>query len=319
MKSILATPVPRRTDTAAATLTAYFFDLEKSEQAAQYAALLEQFKARRLERRDSHMPEWASPEKTRFFEFWKMIDKAAGRPEPDAGARPFVSPSGEWSAPVSIELAHVFNDQMNSAPPLNARLFDWCEARVTNRSIRHGYYITSDELQHARKTTCACGYCGAQYPDTEPGQFCGACLESQYLKRDELHLLRLRRVADDKPHANRAPLTPDERAALLPLYEEARIKGLTERGKARREKQLADLHADYEKTVRIATTKRDAYMWLHERGIDLSHVIYYDHVPKFSFGWNNHIEGAELEHITAILNKEGDAFPWTFDINPPKR
>jgi hypothetical protein len=314
MKQIFATVEPKRADTAAATLTAYFFEIDKPEQAAQYAALVEKFKAAGLTPWNSYMPEFASPEKTRFFEFWKMIDKAAGRPEPDASRRPLVSPSGEWSAPVSIELANIFDNQMNSAAPLSARLFDWSEAIVTNKRIKHGYYVTSDELQQARANTCACGYCGAQYQHAEPGQFCGACLESSYLKRDDLHLLRLRRVSD-KSTASRPPLSPEERAEVLPLFEKARIEGLTKRGQERRAKQRADVAADYEKTVKTATIKRDAYTWLLDRGVDLSNVIYYSHTDRFAFGWNNHVEGEELEHLRGILSE----FPYAFDLNPPKK
>lgn len=308
------TPTPKALQTAAAVMHVFFFEIDDAEQAAQYAAIAEARRTAGVRMWDSHMPVNASPEKTKFFEFWKMIDKAAGRPEMDPNRRPLQSPCGVWSAPVTIELQHLFNNQMNSAAPLNARLFDWHEAIVTNKRIKHGYWIESAELQHARANTCACGYCGAQYENATPGDFCGACLESEYLTRDNLHLLRLRRVSDDD-RANRAPLSPEERAAVIPAFDEARIKGTTARGIARRAKQRADVAAKYEKAIKVATTERDAHTWLLDRGFDLSNVIYYSHTDKFAFGWRSHIEGAELEHLRATLAD----FPFNFEINPPKK
>lgn len=308
------TPEPKRLNTAAAVLTAYYFEIDDEAQAAQYAAIVEARRAAGLAMWDSHMPVNASPEKTRFFDFWKMIDKAAGRPEMDAGRRPLQSPCGQWSAPVTIELQHVFDNQMNSAAPTNARLFDWSEAIVTNKKIKHGYWIESPELQQARASTCACGYCGAQYENGTPGDFCGVCLESEYLTLDNLHLLRLRRVSE-KSNASRPPLSAKERAVVIPAFHEARIKGTTARGIARRAKQRADVAATYEKAIKVATTERDAKTWLLDRGVDLSKVIYYSHTDKFAFGWSQHIEGEELEHLRGLLAD----FPFSFEINPAKR
>jgi hypothetical protein len=304
MSITFATRAPKALQTAAATLTVYYFDVSNAEQAAEYAAIVEGRRAAGVAVWSSQSPQ---PFDKKFSDYWKSIDTHAGRPYDPFGAR------GVWSAPVTVELEFVFDNQMNSAAPLNARLFDWSEPRYPNANIKHGYFVESDELRRARETTCACGYCGAQYENAEPGQFCAACLESQYLKIDELHLLRLRRIAD-KSNASRSPLTAEERAELLPMFEKARTEGITKRGIARRAKQRAVVAAEFDKVVKEATIKRNAYSWLLDNGIEIDNVIYYAHRDVFTFGWRQHVEGAELDRLRGKLTD----FPFNYEINPSK-
>lgn len=310
-KIVFAKHAPKQVLTASATLTAYYFDLNDEAQTAQYVAVVKARRAAGLTSWDNHMPVNASPEKTRFLAYWDMIDKAAARPELDAARRPLVPPCGTWSAPVTIELSTVFDNQMNSAAPTNARLFDWCEAVVTNKSIKHGYWIESPELQQARATTCACGYCGKQYENGTPGQWCMECIESPYLDMKTLPLLRLQMVNDK---SDRPALSDEECAELLPIFEEARTRGITARGKARKVAQRAAILADYEKTVSVAAIERDGKLWCNDNGIDTSLVIYYSHTKRWAFNWQERMSADELDRLRGIVA----AFPFAHDIKPSK-
>lgn len=306
-KIIFANHAPKQRLSVSAVLTAYYFDVSDEAQAAQYWALVEARRAAGLTPWDSHMPVNASPEKTRFFAHWDMIDNLAGRPKMQAGLRPLVIPHGTWAAPVTIEIKHLFDNQMNSAAPTNARLFDWSKAVVTNKNIKHGYWIESAELEQARATTCACGYCGAQYENGTPGEFCSQCIDSEHLDIATLHLLRLQMVNDKR---NRAKLTEAERAELLPIFEKARTEGMTARGIARIAKQRADIFADYEKTIEKATIERDGKLWCNDNGIDTYHAIYYSHTKRWAFNWQENLKGDEL----ARLVEKVKTFPFAFDV-----
>ncbi|NCD11246.1 MAG: hypothetical protein EOL93_01735 [Epsilonproteobacteria bacterium] len=99
---------------------------------------------------------------------------------------------------ISIETDHLFNNQFNADCETlkNHRVFDWFEKLIDNNKIKDGYYIVPTyELCDLLCSTFKCGYCGKQYNSAGDG-FCHACLDSQYLKSKELHLLQLRNIPE---------------------------------------------------------------------------------------------------------------------------
>lgn len=305
-KIIFAKHAPKTLQTASAMLTAYRFDLGTTEGAAMYAALVEGRAAAGVVPFKSHIYEPGLDKA--HSEFTTLIAAHVGMPEHVK----FNHPGGAWSAPVTIELDTVFDNQMNSAAPLNARLFDWSHNTYPNRHVVSGHYVESAELQQARATTCACGYCGKQYENGTPGQWCIECIESPYLDVETLPLLRLLMVNDKR---ERTPMfTDEERAELLPIFEEARTRGITARGKARKVAQRAAILADYEKTVSVAAIERDGKLWCNDNGIDTSLVIYYSHTKKWAFNWQERMSADELERLRGIVA----AFPFAHDIKPSK-
>lgn len=300
-KIIFAKHAPKQRLTASATLTAYRFDLGTEEGKAQYAALVAGRAAAGVKPFASHIYNPGLDDT--HTKYMNSIQAHVCMPEDVK----FNHPGGAFSAPVTIELEHVFDNQMNSAAPLNARLFDWSHNTYPNRHIVAGHYVESAELQHARATTCACGYCGKQYENGTPGQWCMECIESPYLDMATLPLLRLQLVNDKR---DRPALSDEERAELLPIFEEARTRGITARGKARIAKQRADILADYEKTISVAAIERDGKMWCNDNGIDTGLIIYYSHTKRFAFNWQGKLQGDEL----ARLAEKVASFPFPFDM-----
>ncbi len=145
----------------------------------------------------------------------------------------------------------------------------------------------------------------------EPAQkgyvFCPHCIGSEYLKETDLHITRLKAIDDE---SNCAPLTDAERAHLMPLYKEAQIHGHTERDKKRIAAARATVAKDYDRAIRAATAKRDAFTWLMDNGIKLDNVIYYDHTETFCFGWRTPL-GPEL--LSALLDVISE-FHWRYQL-----
>ncbi len=99
---------------------------------------------------------------------------------------------------VTIEADHLFADQFNADCETlkNYRVFYWFEKLIDNSKIKVGYYIVPTyELCDLLCSTFKCKYCGSQYDSIGDG-FCHACLENQYLKPKDLHMLQLRNIPE---------------------------------------------------------------------------------------------------------------------------
>ena len=101
---------------------------------------------------------------------------------------------------IHLETKHLFNNQWNTAPTDTSehglRVFDWDECIFPNKDIKQGYWLEqTEEMKRVRKNTFKCGFCGAQYTDPPANGFCDKCLDSEYLRESELHLLRLKPIA----------------------------------------------------------------------------------------------------------------------------
>lgn len=225
-------------------------------------------------------------------------------------------PEGERSEVVEIETDHIFSNQFNTAD--GRRVFDWYEAYLAYgnarppRKVGHWVEITP-EIAAARRDTHKCGYCGKLYgPYHTPAPadgFCAACLDSPYLKPEDLKLLRLRRVVDDGPPFKDTPeLTEEERAALMPRYVERQTTGADSRAKKARDKQRADVIEKTAKAIDAATEKREGMLWLLDQGINLDNVIYYEHTRKFCFGWRQPVSAEVKSKLLDLLCEFGHAY-----------
>jgi hypothetical protein len=222
---------------------------------------------------------------------------------------------------ITLETEHLFNNQWNTAPidgvsDIGLHIFDWAQDYLSrsmgmNPNIKMGHWLEqTPEMREARRNTVACGYCGKQEAAQKGSVFCPHCIDSQYLKSNELHLLRMKPV--DAKH-DRAPLTEAERAYLLPIYRDAQTKGTTERGKARLVKLRADIEKKYEKVSIDAKIERNGFLWILDAGLGpnvVENCIYYTHTGKFSFGWRTPLDE---ETKSVILDKISE-FPFPYEL-----
>lgn len=218
---------------------------------------------------------------------------------------------------IELEPEHLFENQWNANV---GRVFDWYEEAIfspyngkENKLIKRGHYLDiTPEMVEIRQNTLKCGYTGDQFfwdhkQDGERPKFNTrqSALGSCYLKESELHLLRLLPVCEEFT-GKRAELTPEERDYLLPLYIAAQTKTTGEA----REKQLAEINAEFEKDHALAVMERDGKLWLLSNGVPLENVIFYTHTGRFNFGWRSPFTGAARDALLAALAK----FPFPYDV-----
>lgn len=210
---------------------------------------------------------------------------------------------------LTIETDCLFADQYNTAEGF--RIHDWYEGIVPHRDLRIGYYISGgdlEELATAKRDQLVCGYCGDR--SGQHGQaFCSKCLDSPYLKRGELHLLRLRPVAEERK-PNRPPLAEAEAETLGAAYTQAQTEGATRRGKERLRKQREKIQTEREQTIEQANEKADGLLWLMDHGISIGNVIYYSHTRTFSFGWRTPVDEETRSAILGVIS----GFPFAYEI-----
>jgi len=209
---------------------------------------------------------------------------------------------------IELETKFIFNDQWNTNKEnFNLRVLDWNEEIHPNKDRKEGYYLEiTKEMQDIRRNTFKCGFCGKQYLNPKI-KFCKDCLDSEFLKVEELRLLRLKNVSDK---TGIKPLTTEELNKLMPIYKKAQIEGTTERGKARIKGLRDNLYKEMIDTRKKATIKHNGFIWLLDKGINTNNCIYYEHTNIFSFGWRNPIDKAIIED----LRKELKDFPYAFEI-----
>lgn len=218
-------------------------------------------------------------------------------------------------AEVTLKTKHLFGNQWNTAPAAGVsdkglRVFDWALESVHQQPhIRRGHYLVqTDEMREIRRNTVACGYCGHQEAAQRGSVFCDRCLDSEYLKPSDVHLLRMHAVDDD---SDRAPLTEAESAHIMPLYRSAQLHGNSERGRERTAKRRADIVAKRDRAIGNAHAEHDGILWLLDRGINTDNAIYYTHTGRFGFGWRNPLDAAAVSDLLAAM---GGEFRFPYDI-----
>lgn len=266
-------------ETIKTTIHAYRYDTRNPEELAAWKELARRLRAQGLT----------------VFESW------GGK-----GHYDFVKPiDGET---VELDISDLFDNQWNTKPigesANGLRVFDWAQDYPIDfdKRIKRGHYLVQTAaMSEVRRNTYKCGYCGAQEPAQKGYVFCPHCIGSPYLEKKDLHLTRMAPVCDtNKP---RAALTTAELAHLLPIYKEAQTRGNTERDKARIAKARADVVAECEKKVRNATTKRDGFLWLMDKGLKTDNVIFYEHSGVFSFGWRKPVCAEVVADILEVISE----------------
>ena len=188
---------------------------------------------------------------------------------------------------------NLFDNQWNAEPipgdktEKGRRLFDW--AIEVHLPLRRPLAFAARSLPGANAEDARAA---AQYQRLRLlwPQGSGRAGSSSVRSASDPNISRSRMPPLTRMHAvdsreRRAPLTPAERAHLLPLYVQAQTYGNTERDKARIAKARADLAAKFETVTRNATIERDGFTWLMDHGIKTDNVIYYSHTGRFGFGW----------------------------------
>lgn len=208
---------------------------------------------------------------------------------------------------ITLETAFIFSDQWNSD---KGRVFDWYEGIYPNKRIKDGHYLDiTDEMREVRRVTLKCGYCGKHYQAADnPGQFCSACLDSEYLKETELHLLRLRPAGEWNP--DRPVLTEEERATLLPLYVQRQTIGNDSRAVQRKAKIRQSVIDKYVRNQKTNETEYKGFIWLLDHSVNVENCIYYSHTDKFSFGWRQPVSASVKSALLDVLTE----FPFEYEI-----
>ncbi len=214
--------------------------------------------------------------------------------------------AAESAGTLTLETDCLFSNQWNSVEA--GRVFDWYEGiNHDNRLLKFGHYLEITPAMVAiRRETLKCGYTGQQFPASAGMRFntTAQALGSPYLKEEQLHLLRLLPVCDtDK---TRTKLSDAEREELLPLYLAAQTKL---RGELR-EKQRAEVIAEFEKDSANARTEYEGKLWLLDHGVSLENCIFYNHTGRFSFGWRTPYGAKAAQAMRDALA----GFPFAFDI-----
>lgn len=223
---------------------------------------------------------------------------------------------------IELKTTCLFDNQWNSAPvegvsDKGLRVFDWAEdcqfinGRRTE-NLRLGYWLEqTDEMKEIRANILKCGYCGKQEPATKGYVFCPHCLDSEYLKVEDLKAGATRMQPVSYGSGKWMVLTGAELIELMPKYKDAQLHGSTERGKARLAKKRADVEAKYKSDLHKTETEHNGLVWLMDNGVSTDNVIYYSHTDRWAFGCRTPITDAEMRsELIGILNE----FPYAYDI-----
>jgi hypothetical protein len=217
---------------------------------------------------------------------------------------------------VEIETDHLFSNQWNTTSGL--RVFRWHErykrdatGRCVHGPMIEGYWIEfTPEFRALLDNMHVCGYCGKQEPAAKGYVFCPHCLDSEYLKVQDLLLTRMRPVSAGSGYTS-PELSDAERAHLVPLYHEAQKRGATERGKVRLARQRENIERRYANTVHEAAIERDSARWIMDHCPQLlSEHIYYSHTDRHCFGWRKPLAADDVSQLLDVISE----FPWSYTI-----
>lgn len=215
-----------------------------------------------------------------------------------------------------LETACIFGNQWNTAPDETSgngwRVFNWHENIFKNANIKSGHWLEiTPEMRDICEKTFKCGFCGAEYYGLEnAGKFCGDCLDSEYLKESDLHLLRLKPVSMVSHFPKREELTEEEAAELMPLYIQRQTTGNGSRNANKLKRERQKIEADYIEATEAAKEEHDGLIWLLDHGIKIDNVIYYKHSQRFCFGWRSPVEPGVKSKLLDLLCE----FQFDYDI-----
>lgn len=271
----------------------YYYDISDPEQKKQYDTLSAQLKAQGLKLFDSFSPNGSS-----FY---------------DTMIKPL---NGET---IELETDFLFDNQWNSGPTKTnekgLRVFDWAETIFFhNRNIKIGMYLDiTPEMTAIRENTLTCGYCGKFYEKDTAPVFCEKCLDSEYLKEDNLYLLRLLPVSKSF-NGERPQLTNEEKAVLLPQYVIRQTIGNDSRNAQKLKKQREKIEHDYQVDMSALKDEHDGLLWLMDHNVNIDNVIYYSHTGKFCFGWRTPLSTNIKSKLLDVLTE----FPYDYELKEEK-
>jgi hypothetical protein len=216
--------------------------------------------------------------------------------------------------PIILETEHLFQNQWNSAPRADSevgwRVFDHFQAIYLNKFIKEGYYLEmTQEMRDIRDNVLKCGFCGKQELAETGLVFCYKCLDSEYLKENDLFLLRLVPCSSNFG-SKREPLSEAEKAHLLVHYIERQTRGQDSRAVAKRAKQREKVIAKRDKVTETAKTEAEGLIWLLDRNLNIDNVIYYPHTDRFCFGWLQSVSQSVKSEILNFISE----FPFDYQI-----
>ncbi len=222
----------------------------------------------------------------------------------------------EWDGrEVELDTKHLFRDQWNTVagciPENGYRLFDWRHYRDYDGSLTYrGYWLEqTNEMKAIRRETVQCGYCGRQYTDRRPGEWCTACLGSEYLKESELALLCLVPVCHERHvYMQHYPAHPDD--DFVARYREVQRVARRQRAQKRREATLANPR----RKIECVEREYGIVQWLIDHHVPCDNVIYYDHSDCLVFGWRHPVSAGDRELIKARM-AGFDMCDWSFKQN----
>lgn len=275
------------------TLNHYRFDVTNADQASAYAEL-----------RENTLIKIG-------FQVWTMgmIDGYSADPE----GWKFIDKIRKCAGDIELETECLFDDQWNATATdgINRhglRLFNWAEAEYQNKCIKEGYWLDqTDEMREILRNTNKCGYCGKQEPAQKGYAFCPHCVGSAYLTEEQLHLTRMLPVCDA---GSRSELTDAERNHLLPIYQDAQLRGQGERSIAAAKAARSKIESEYKSRIDKAESEYRGFTWLLDRGMQVDNVIYYSHTGRFCFGWRQGVS----EIVESALLEVMSEFPFLYDI-----
>lgn len=228
---------------------------------------------------------------------------------------------------VELETAHLFDNQWNALTPTGegVRVFDWwLEAEASHhsqisgapRGMKRGHWLEiTPKMIALRRDWLKCGYCGHEKHVSQGLTFCPDCIGSEYLKPSDFALTRLAPVAAGSEKGARPPLSEDEQAERLALYQDAQREGAKTRAGAKLAKFRANVEAKAAKAMKDADRERAGMLWLLDHdlgGIACDNVIFYNHTGRFSFGWRTPIDDTVAHEIMGQLSDKG--FPFPYDV-----
>lgn len=215
---------------------------------------------------------------------------------------------------VEIDTKHLFANQFNTVCGLRMHpSYQWV---FFNKKIISCYVVTlPKEYKTLLNNTLQCGYCGKQYHTNDLNHndnYCNSCLGSEYLKTDQLYMLKLQAISDKTNRTE--PTEPTEQFKAIKKVHKVLQKDF------RLKKQAKRFASDLEKnkTERIDIIKQnEVFTILLKNYIDIENCIFYSHKKVFSFGWRSSLSMLQSETISAKIEsiKELNNINFEFKTN----
>ncbi len=217
-----------------------------------------------------------------------------------------------------IDTNFIHENQFNTKPLEGEKkgfhLMDWSEPIFPNKDIKEGYYCElPPEIWEFRKNVHICQYCGQMYhkPENLKDGFCVSCIGSEYLKKSDLHLLRVQPILGKK-HVVNVPKW------FIDLYDteqkKARLKKL--------EKEQKNKLADLQKNIAAAEIEYNLFKLLISKGVNYKAAIYYKHSNTLNFNWSSEqiTETEYTQFIEGLTDAEKKQLPdgLTIELNKGK-